>query len=281
MEFKPRAPDDSVNVAPGHPLAEAAWLIGGITLVGAVAVVSLIWAVELALPLISVEAEREIFASFADFFAEEADEGEPDPRVEPLRGLLAELAGLWPEAPYEFQLGFLDEDAPNALALPGGHILVTRGLLDMLESENEVAFVLAHELGHFANRDHLRALGRAMVLGLAFAAVTGSGAGAATPQTLGVVRTLAERGFSRDQERDADAFGLQLLQARYGHVNGSTGFFDRLQAHPAFRDEGGALGAWMATHPHSGDRIEALRALAAERGWPAAGALTPMRRSSP
>ena len=153
------------------------------------------------------------------------------------------------------------------MALPGGLIIVTDGLLEQVESENELAFVLGHELGHYRNRDHLRALGRGVVLALLFTVTTGrdvSGIGI-------TVSDLALRGFSRKQEIAADAFGLGVVNAHYGHVNEAWRLFQRW-------DEGNDdrldLAAYTSTHPQPADRIERLEELAWIEGWDLEGQVT-------
>jgi predicted Zn-dependent protease len=181
---------------------------------------------------------------------------------------LQRLAARWPENPYELRLAVFDDAATNAFALPGGTIVVTRGLLDAAESENELAFVLGHEIGHFAARDHLRAIGRGLILSQVMRSLIGSGAGDAVPA---LSAELASRGFARDQERDADAFALGLVAAEYGHVHGADHFFGRLP--DAEADLGDRAVAWLATHPVSEARIEALRELARRRGYATSGPL--------
>jgi predicted Zn-dependent protease len=159
----------------------------------------------------------------------------------------------------------------NAAALPGGSVLVTTGLLDAVASENELAFVLAHELGHFAGRHHLRRLGRRAVYGLALAALTGSGGAAGDLGAL--TGELTSRGFDRDQEREADAFGLGLLAAEYGHVDGASELFDHLGAGTPQVEQ---VVAYFSTHPAGRDRIDALLAEATKQGWSSAGELRPL-----
>ena len=119
-----------------------------------------------------------------------------------------------------------DNPTANAMALPGGNIVVYTGLLDRVASENELAFVLAHELGHYAHRDHLRGMGRALVFAVIAGLLFGpdSGTGSLLAGALG----LTELSFSRRQETRADAFAVAALHCAYGHVGGSTDFFDRI-----------------------------------------------------
>jgi predicted Zn-dependent protease len=201
---------------------------------------------------------------FPDFLTPEVEAPEEDEHRRILEELLARLAAHWPDNPYDLRIAVLRDDRPNALAFPGGVILITDGLLERAQTENELAFVMGHEFGHFRNRDHLRGLGRGLVLSLAFSAVRGSGV-----ELLAVVETLTLRSFGREQEREADAFGLELVQAEYGHVGAATDFFTRLAA-PQNALERAAV-SYLSTHPVSASRIEDLRALAEERGWPTGG----------
>jgi Zn-dependent protease with chaperone function len=157
----------------------------------------------------------------------------------------------------------------NAMALPGGLIVVTQGLLDQVESENELAFVLGHELGHFKNRDHLRALGRGIVVSLFFAMITGNDVGG-----IGVtVADLTLKGFSRGQESKADAFGLKIVNSEYGHVAEASRLFNRWQSEDVTLVK---FVTYLSTHPDTGDRISDIADYAADKEWRADGQITPL-----
>ncbi|MCH8137197.1 MAG: M48 family metallopeptidase [Proteobacteria bacterium] len=156
----------------------------------------------------------------------------------------------------------------NAMALPGGLIVLTAVLLDAVKTENEHAFIIGHELGHFKNRDHMRALGRGVVLGILFVAISGSGAGSNYGAS---IADLALRGFSRSQEASADEFGLGIVHKEFNHVADSWRFFERI-------DEGELpdLMTYLSTHPSPDDRVDALIMLAGKNGWSITGKLTPL-----
>ena len=221
MRFEPRQPDDTVNVSKTHPLVEAGTLVVGLSAIFALIAVALIFLIEIALYFVPEEQEA---AMFRDWLPEDLVTVSPqNEQLNASQNLLDRLARHWPDAPYEFRLEVNDSTASNAMAFPGGLIVVTQGLLDQVESENELAFVLAHELGHYRNRDHIRALGRGLVLTLFFVAVTGGDTGA-------VGMTVADvtlRSFSRRQESRADEFALLLVQSQYGHVNEAWRLFER------------------------------------------------------
>jgi beta-barrel assembly-enhancing protease len=248
------------NVSPEHPLAELATLVLGIALIG-LGVLAVAWlAVEGAVRWLPAHLEQEVFTD-----ATQQSASPPE-----LAALLERLARHWPENDYALRIGVVEAETPNAFALPGGQLLVTRALLKQAGSENELAFVLGHELAHAAGRDPLRALGRGLLVSLVLGALGAEGASVAASAA-----ELGERSFSREQERAADRFALALVAAEYGHVAGAADFLRRLPDAEA----GGAAeraASWLATHPRSDDRVAELEQLAERHGWATQGELTPL-----
>jgi Zn-dependent protease with chaperone function len=268
VEYRPRTPREGVNVSETHPLSELGSLAAGVAVAVVALVVIAFLLIEMAIRWIPPSFESRVFGGLWSA----AEGSQPtDPRFEAADALLGRLASHWAENRYELRLALMEEEGLNAFAVPGGTIYLTRGLLDSVESENELAFVLGHEIGHFRNRDHLRGLGRGLVVSLTLSALVGGSAGESVPQ---VVAALTERGFARGQEREADAFGLALVVAEYGHIAGSDGFFRRLP--DATADIADEFASYLATHPVSEARIEELWDLAAQHRWPITGDPTPL-----
>lgn len=270
MEFKARAPREGINVSDTHPLKEAALLVAGLLLLvmGVAAVAA--WSVDLAVRFISPEAEARAFASLGLDPLFERMGKLSDERRDEVRQVLDKLLVHWPDAAYDFKVLVLSSGEANAAALPGGYVLVTSGLLAEVETENELAFVLGHELGHFHNRDHLRRLGRGVVYSLALAVLLGSSG--SVPDVGTLMGDLTSKSFDRAQEREADRFALGLVQAEYGHIGSSWQFFQRLSRTGSKLEH---LVAYLSTHPASQARIEDLRRFAAEQGWPLDGPAVP------
>jgi len=260
MDFVPKAPREGINVSKTHPLKEAATLILGICGVLVLLFVVLAVSIDVAVRFIPPDMESKVFSSvdLDDVFEAVADE-----RTEKVQDLVDRLARHWEDAPYTFRAVVIGSDDPNAAALPGGTILVTAALLDDVETENELAFVLGHELGHFKNRDHLRRLGRETVYALAFAAVSGVGGGS-IPDLATISKELTSRGFDRGQERAADHFGLEIVYKEYGHVGSAWDFFERLATQALVAK---VLVAYLSTHPASDRRIDDLKDFALKQGW--------------
>ena len=274
MEFEPKLPEDGINVSKTHPISELVLLLGGLVAVVVVIVVSVALTLDLVVPRLPVGLERRLFAPewLAGLTDDEGDAA-ADPADVWLQATVDRMARHWADNPYAFRAVVFESEEPNALAFPGGWIAVTSGLLDAAGSENEVAFVVGHELGHFRNRDHLRGLGRGLILSLIAAAIGSSGAGTAA-EIASMAGLMAERGFSREQESEADVFGLELLAAEYGHVDGAGDFFARMPDPEEAMDR--QLGSYLSTHPLHEERIEALHELARERGYRETGELTPL-----
>ncbi len=265
MRFVAKRQKEGVNVSDTHPLVEASTLIVGLAAIFAIIAVALIFVVELALYFVSAEDEANLFG---DWLPDDLITVAPnDERLYQTQLLVDRLASHWPGAPYTFRVEIDDSEIANAMALPGGLIIVTQGLLNQVESENELAFVLGHELGHFRNRDHIRALGRGIVLSMFFAVVTGNDAAG-----IGIkAADITLRGFSRRQETRADEFGLGLVHSEYGHVDESWRLFERWNIDgSSFLD----LVTYLSTHPETGDRIADMKRHAELERWPVDGEIT-------
>jgi len=265
MRFVAKQAKEGINVSDTHPLVEAGTLVIGLSAIFILIALSLIFAVEAALYFVSAEDEADLFG---DWLPEDLITIAPDDaRLYETQLLVDRLVEHWPDSPFPFRVEIDASEIPNAMALPGGLIIVTQGLLDQVESENELAFVLGHELGHFRNRDHLRALGRGIVIAVFFTAVTGNDVAG-----IGIkAADLTLRGFSRRQETEADEFGLAIVQSEYGHVDEAWRLFERWDTDDSsFLD----LVTYLSTHPETGERIVDMKSHAEREGWRVQGDLT-------
>ncbi len=161
----------------------------------------------------------------------------------------------------DYQVLYIPEDTVNALAIPGDRIIIYAGLVKQAQSENELMMVLGHELGHFANRDHLRSLGRAVIVQIAITYFIGD-VGTIGSIAVSGVETLSNAQYSQSQESQADEVGLKLLQQTYGHVAGATDFFARMSEKKASDDID-----FLATHPAPGRRVKQLQQLIKQRNY--------------
>ncbi|MBI3026343.1 MAG: M48 family metallopeptidase, partial [Candidatus Tectomicrobia bacterium] len=146
----------------------------------------------------------------------------------------------------------------NALAAPGGFIVVFRGLLERTRTAEELAGVLAHEVEHVLQRHATKALVQHVSTGLLFTAVTGDVSGVMA-YGLESARVLGALRYSRAAEEEADAEGLQLLLAARVDPAGMIAFFEGMESQRAAAP---AVLKYLSTHPATGDRLARLRQLA-------------------
>ena len=154
----------------------------------------------------------------------------------------------------EPEVAVLESSVPNAIALPGGKIYLFEALLDRARSVDEVAAVLAHEMGHVAHRDGLRVLiqssGASYLLGLLFGDVMGGG-------TIVVIsQYLIESAYTREVETAADAYAGRTMLA-LGRAPGPLGqLLKRIEG-----NKGNKLPAFLSTHPLTEERLKAMEKL--------------------
>jgi predicted Zn-dependent protease len=166
--------------------------------------------------------------------------------------------------PYEFVV--LNNSVPNAWALPGGKIAVNRGLLTELRSESELAAVLGHEIVHAAARHGAKAQERGTLLqgGLAVATIGAAVAGAdenvagLVLQGAGLGAQLVQMKYGRDQELEADQYGMKYMKTAgydpWGAVTLQESFV-RLSSQSGAKSQG-FLEGLFASHPPSQERVE-------------------------
>ena len=213
-------------------------------------------------PQIETELGQETLATFDNLFTHPTKlDTARRIRIQESFVQLRALAQVPPQTRIEFR------DSPlidaNALTLPGGTIVVTDQLVNLLPDE-EVAAVLAHELGHVHYRHGTRLVLVNSVHALFVMAVFGdanavAGAAALAPTV------LLNTGYSRDFEREADRFAFQLLPKVRLSPSTFASALEDLEDH--FKEKKGRMGAmgYLSTHPDTADRIEAADAAAKGR----------------
>jgi predicted Zn-dependent protease len=163
-----------------------------------------------------------------------------------------------PDLPWAFHV--VDDPSPNAFALPGGYIFITRGLIGLMTNEAELAAVLGHEIGHVTARHSVVQLSRAQLAQL------GLGVGAAISPALAEVGDLVSQGlgllflkYGRDDERQADELGFKYM------YNDGYQPAEMVNVFQALQDSSKLAGAsplpdWLSSHPSEPERIANTRA---------------------
>jgi predicted Zn-dependent protease len=167
-----------------------------------------------------------------------------------------------PHLPWTFRI--LNVRDTNALSLPGGFVYVTRGMLGFVRSDDELAFVLAHEVAHVNQRHHVQLLERNFLLSIVAQLLFGRDATAEAVANF--VRFLLSRGFTREFEFEADRVGVLLVHRTGFRADAALQFLERLR-----RAEGrdpSQFEVLFRTHPALGDRILRVRDQLRSMGYP-------------
>lgn len=161
-----------------------------------------------------------------------------------------------PDLPWQF--GVLDAPQLNAFATPGGYILVTRGLLERMRSEAELAGVLAHEIAHVLQKHHLKAIQKSGQVGLATGVLSlaiQDRNSLARDKLISFGTEMYSRGLDRGDELEADRLGV-VIAARAGYdPYGLPAVLLTLQA---MNPEDSGLALMFKTHPKPAERLEAI-----------------------
>jgi predicted Zn-dependent protease len=161
-----------------------------------------------------------------------------------------------PDLPWAF--GVVEDPTPNAFALPGGFIYITRGLMTLLTSEAEMAAILGHEIAHVTARHAVNQISKQQVaqLGLGLGAII-------FPETqplgpvLGASLDLLFLKYGRDDERQADSLGFDYMQEAGYATSEAADVFAVLER--VGGEQRSALPTWLSTHPSPGERVQAAQ----------------------
>lgn len=196
-------------------------------------------------------------------------EKDPDPQVLTLlQNILRLLMQSMPEeTPYKLKIYILPTKQINALALPGGGIIVFEGLLKVADSPEELAGVLAHEAQHVFLRHSTKGVLRNLASGMLLALVLGD-ANAVMEGVVNIAGQLNSLGLSRSMETEADRKGMELMLAAKINPQGMLSIFKKIleeelrltekrrENSPSENKE--TIFSYLSTHPSGQDRLKKL-----------------------
>lgn len=250
MKFEPKYIEDNVNVSRKDHGREFLKL-GTILLVIIVSVYLILgFCAELLVTHLPISMEK----SLGTMFSRQIDTTSYPATREYAQKILDKLVTAYDQLPpFEYRVDIIDEKTVNAFALPAGRIILFRGLIEKIISEEALAMVLAHELGHYVHRDHLRGLGRGLVLMSLMVVLGGNGQ---APTFVMPSLQLMDLRFSRKQEQSADLLAVDTVFRVYQHVAGVLEVYDALEQHNASR----FTPSIFSTHPDTRQRKNELLA---------------------
>jgi predicted Zn-dependent protease len=175
--------------------------------------------------------------------------------VEKIRDEILSTGKIQYKQQFAWDLKIIDNDSTlNAFVTPGGYIYVYTGILSFLESQDELAGVLGHEIAHADQRHSTKQLTK--VLGVAILADAVLGERDALEQ---VVTALFQLSFSRTNETEADSYSVEYLCQTPYYAAGAAGFFKKMEGQPTPPE-------FLSTHPNPSNRVKNLEAQRTEMG---------------
>lgn len=151
-----------------------------------------------------------------------------------------------------FPITVINKKEVNACITPNGKIYITKGTLEQGYNDEELSFILAHELGHYAHRDHLKSISRQILMGII--CVTISGQSNSFNNFLSGINDISTLSYSRKQEREADKYAGETLIKMYGNNNGGKNFILKIKDKEKTPD----FIHYFTTHPAWSERLKIL-----------------------
>ncbi len=159
---------------------------------------------------------------------------------------------------YQYHFYLIEKDEMNAFTIPGGYIYFFEGLYDKLKTDDEIASVLAHEIGHSAARHTVKkyqaALGYDLAARLVLGRIANDTARAVTSIGGGVVANIAMSSYSRKDEYEADRLGIKYMRLAGYDLDAMIRTFEILKANSKGREGP----TFLRSHPYIDDRIKAI-----------------------
>lgn len=261
MKYSQKLPDDSVNISNENFFFQMIKLLTVLLLISFLVYAGLKLALHVVIDNLPPSYEKRL----TQFVSIDMDIDSPTSNyyLDEITADIAKCAKL----PYDVKVFIIPDLTPNAFALPGGIIYITKGMLKSLKNQNELASIIGHEMGHFKHRHHLKTLGTSLLYSLVTLTL-GEGYGTILNTTLDISNVK----YSQSAELEADAFSLDVMECTYGTVNDSTTLFSRMEV-----DGGSEWSYFFATHPAFKTRLEKMHQRIQEKGYDTKTAVIPLR----
>lgn len=201
---------------------------------------------------VSIEQEEKLGNLLREMIGDQFPTVEDNAADSALQQITGRLLNAIDTTEYRYKFTLIKNDQINAFTIPGGNIYVFSGLFKMSETPEEIAAVLAHEIGHAERRHVVTKLIKELSIAAILSILSGGDPGKLTQ----VLTDIVGNSFDRKQEEEADKFALELLEKADISPKSLARFFERLNQKGLDYDEDLEI---LMTHPHNDKRIEQVR----------------------
>lgn len=209
---------------------------------------------------VSIKQEEELGDMFKEMIWDEFPTVKDNAADSAFQQIKDRLINALDTTAYRYQFTIIKSDQINAFTIPGGNIYMFSELIKVAETPEEVAAVLAHEIGHAEKRHVVTKL----MQELSITAIVGILSGGDPSILTQVLQDIIGNNFSRRQEEEADKFALELLEKAGISPKSLARFFERLNEKDLDYDENLEI---LMTHPHNDKRIEQVRRYKTKNGF--------------
>lgn len=207
---------------------------------------------------VSTDAEVSMGQSFDGQLSKEYSFSKDQAKVDRLNRIGNKLAQVSDRQDYKYHFKLVDKNELNAFTVPGGYIYFFEGLYDKLSSDDEIAAVIAHEIGHCAARHTIKkfqaGLGVDFVSRVVLGAITNETARQLASVGGGLVANIALSAYGRQDEYEADRLGIKYMRLAGYDLDAMIRTFQVLKEN----SKGPEPPTILRTHPHMDDRIKAV-----------------------
>ena len=199
----------------------------------------------------SAAEEKQIGAQYAPEMTKEMGGKIDSPQLQSYINEVGQKIARVSHTPNEhFEYSALNDKTVNAFALPGGYIFITWGMLELLNSEAQLAAILAHETAHVTAHHSATAMGQQIGLDLVLSTIGATKTPQGVQQVAQISSQLTQLRYSRTHENEADSIGLDyMVKAGYNPI----GMVQTMQI--LEKQGGGKSFEWLSTHPNPANRL--------------------------
>lgn len=209
---------------------------------------------------VSIEQEEKLGDLFKDLIWDQYPTMKGNAADTALQRITERLIQALDSTKYKYEFTIVKKDDINAFTIPGGNIYVFSGLIKLAETPEEVAAVLAHEIGHAEKRHVVSKIMKELSITAVVSILSGGDPSVLTR----ILKDIIGNSFDREQEEGADKFALQLLEKARISPKNLGQFFERLKEKDLDYNKNLEI---LMTHPHNDKRIDQVRRYKTQNGF--------------
>lgn len=221
----------------------------------------------------SIELDKKLGAENAKIVETQIGLYQDKEMTEYIRSIGNRLVAKLEKNPFEFQFHIADDPMPNAFALPGGYIYVTKGILYLITTEDELACVLGHEIIHATNRHSIKQMRKSILPHML--EVPGDIVGTVVSKDLGDLvnapittsNTLLLSSYSRSNEKESDAKGIELASKAGYNPTAMADILTRLSQAFEYMTDETETKSYFSSHPYTPDRVSKILKVSEKLEW--------------